>query len=178
MLKITNTWEKSHFSNFYSFASEGGTPNTLNDAYYANGKIPFVKIEDTQEKYICQVKNHITELGLENSSAWLVPSNSLILTNGATIGNVAINKIKTATKQGILGIIVKNIIDVEYFYYLLNTEDFKRSLNEKATIGTFASITLNAISKIKLSWTKNKDEQIHISNFFSVVDNLITFYKC
>ncbi|MHA3838578.1 restriction endonuclease subunit S [Mycoplasma sp. VS1572C] len=174
---FTNTWEKSHFSNFYSFASEGGTPNTLNDAYYANGKIPFVKIEDTQEKYICQVKNHITELGLENSSAWLVPSNSLILTNGATIGNVAINKIKTATKQGILGIIVKNIIDVEYFYYLLNTEDFKRSLNEKATIGTFASITLNAISKIKLSWTKNKDEQIHISNFFSVVDNLITFYK-
>ncbi|MHA3859321.1 restriction endonuclease subunit S [Mycoplasma sp. Z463D] len=174
---MCNTWEKSHFSNFYSFASEGGTPNTLNDAYYANGKIPFVKIEDTQEKYICQVKNHITELGLENSSAWLVPSNSLILTNGATIGNVAINKIKTATKQGILGIIVKNIIDVEYFYYLLNTEDFKRSLNEKATIGTFASITLNAISKIKLSWTKNKDEQIHISNFFSVVDNLITFYK-
>lgn len=96
-------WEKCAFKELYKFASEGGTPNTSEKTYYENGNIPFVKIEDTEEKYITQVKTFITQEGINNSSAWLIPAGNIIFTNGATVGNVAINSISVSTKQGILG---------------------------------------------------------------------------
>ena len=79
--------------------------STNNMRFYANGDVPFVKIEDTETKYIESCNSFITSEGINNSSAWIVPVNSIIYTNGATIGNVSINKIPVATKQGILGII-------------------------------------------------------------------------
>ena len=54
-------WKKCSFKELYKFASEGGTPNTRQKVYYENGNIPFVKIEDTEEKYITQVKTFITQ---------------------------------------------------------------------------------------------------------------------
>ena len=39
-----DTWEQRKFEELYSFASEGGTPDTNNIAYYDGGTIPFVKI--------------------------------------------------------------------------------------------------------------------------------------
>ncbi|WLP85963.1 restriction endonuclease subunit S [Mycoplasma seminis] len=175
--KITITWEKSSFNNFYNFASEGGTPSTDNKQYYSNGKIPFIRVEDTQNKYIYDTLIHITEEGLSHSSAWLIPENSIILTNGATIGNVSINKCKTATKQGILGILLKENIDIEYMYYLLKTKYFQKQLTSKAATGTFASINLKTISNIDLLSTNSIKEQLKISFMLSNLDNIITFYK-
>ncbi|MDY0214420.1 MAG: restriction endonuclease subunit S, partial [Bacilli bacterium] len=45
---FTDTWEQHKFYELYTFASEGGTPNTNNNEFYEDGSIPFVKIEDTE----------------------------------------------------------------------------------------------------------------------------------
>lgn len=102
------------FSEVYDMAGEGGTPSTSNMEYYENGCIPFVKIEDLKQKYLVSNKDHITELGLQKSSAWLIPTNSILFSNGATIGEISITTYPVCTKQGILGIVPKVNFDTEY----------------------------------------------------------------
>ena len=65
------------FSSFYIKAGEGGTPTTSVVEYYTEGTIPFIKIEDLSCKYLTNNKDFITELGMQKSSAWLIPSKSV-----------------------------------------------------------------------------------------------------
>ena len=112
-----NKFPKVPFKEIYVRAGEGGTPATSNPEYYDNGTIPFIKIDDLQNKYIKTNKDCITELGLQKSSAWIVPANSIIYSNGATIGAISINLFPVCTKQGILGVVPKADINVEFLYY-------------------------------------------------------------
>ena len=147
---FSDPWVEKKFSDLYRYASEGGTPDTNNMRFYANGDVPFVKIEDTETKYIESCNSFITSEGINNSSAWIVPVNSIIYTNGATIGNVSINKIPVATKQGILGIIPSSIINLEFMYYLLLSQNFKREVDSRQAKGTFATIILKSLDEIPI----------------------------
>ena len=173
---FTAPWEQCKFAEVYSFASEGGTPDTNTAAYYRNGTIPFVRIEDTENKYIDSVKTFITEEGLKHSSAWLIPSGSVIFTNGATVGNVAINHIPVATKQGILGIIPNKTVTAEYLYYLLSSGFFQREVRNRQSTGTFATIILKNLNEINV-FVPDKAEQQKISGYLSSIDNLITLHQ-
>ena len=170
---FTDSWVEKKFSDLYRYASEGGTPDTNNIRFYANGDIPFVKIEDTETKYIESCNSFITSEGINNSSAWIVPVNSIIYTNGATIGNVSINKIPVATKQGILGIIPSSIINLEFMYYLLLSQNFKREVDSRQAKGTFATIILKSLDEILIYLPPNQMEQIAIATILSDMDKEI-----
>ena len=114
------------FETLYSKAGEGGTPTTSNTEFYDNGSIPFIKIDDLSNKYLSANKDYITELGLKKSSAWLIPTHSIIYSNGATIGAISINKYPVCTKQGILGIVPNTNIDVEFLYYFMQSSYFQK----------------------------------------------------
>ena len=137
------------FSEVYDMAGEGGTPSTSNMEYYENGCIPFVKIEDLKQKYLVSNKDHITELGLQKSSAWLIPTNSILFSNGATIGEISITTYPVCTKQGILGIVPKVNFDTEYLYYLMSSRYFKREICRIITEGTMKTAYLKDINKIR-----------------------------
>ena len=137
------------FSSVYVIAKEGGTPSTTKPEYYS-GNIPFIKIDDLNKKYITENKVNISEQGLSNSSAWIIPKNSVIMSNGATIGNVSINTYPVSTKQGILGIVPKDDVLTEYLYYLLNTTDFRRNLKQVTTKGTIDCAYIKDIDHIKV----------------------------
>ena len=169
-------WEKRKFVDIYDEASEGATPSTSIKEYYENGTIPFVKIEDTVNKYIYNVKSFITQEGLDNCSAWLIPENSVIFTNGATIGNVSINKIPVATKQGILGIVPKQFLLYEYLYYWLSTSIFINEVHKRETKGTFATIILKSLNEIAV-YIPCLEEQQKIANFLSAYDEAIGYAK-
>lgn len=170
---FSDPWVEKKFSDLYRYASEGGTPDTNNIRFYANGDIPFVKIEDTETKYIESCNSFITSEGINNSSAWIVPVNSIIYTNGATIGNVSINKIPVATKQGILGIIPSSIINLEFMYYLLLSQNFKREVDSRQAKGTFATIILKSLDEILIYLPPNQIEQIAIATILSDMDKEI-----
>lgn len=77
----------------------GGTPLTSKAEYY-DGNIPWLR---TQEVDYCEIHStlrNITQLGLENSSAKMIPANCVIVAMyGATAAKVAINKIPLCTNQ-------------------------------------------------------------------------------
>ena len=137
------------FETIYSSAGEGGTPTTSIVEFYKDGNIPFIKIDDLNSKYLLTNKDYITELGLKKSSAWLVPTNSIIYSNGATIGAISINKYPVCTKQGIIGIVPIPNIDVEYLYYLMSSSYFQKEVERIVTEGTMKTAYLKDINHIK-----------------------------
>jgi type I restriction enzyme S subunit len=116
--RIPKDWEVSKLEKICKKIKAGGTPLTTKKEFW-NGNIPFVKIEDMTScgKYLIKTSSSITKAGLENSNAWLVPENSLLLAMYGSLGEVSINTINVATNQAILGIIPKEKDDVEFLYY-------------------------------------------------------------
>ena len=164
------------FGYLYETAGEGGTPTTSNASFYDNGKIPFVKIDDLKQKYLTENKDFITELGLQKSSAWLVPTHSILFSNGATIGEISITTYPVCTKQGILGIVPKQNIDVEFLYYFMSSSYFKKAVSRIVTEGTMKTAYLKDINNI-LCPIPTKEEQQEIAKIPSALNSKIDTEK-
>ena len=160
------------FSSLYEMAGEGGTPTTSNDSFYNNGNIPFVKIDDLKQKYLTVNKDFITELGLHKSSAWLVPTRSILFSNGATIGEITITTYPVCTKQGILGIVPMPNVDVEFLYYFMSSSYFKKAVSRIVTEGTMKTAYLKDINNI-LCPLPTKDKQQNIAKMPSALNTKI-----
>ena len=162
------------FGSLYEMAGEGGTPTTSNASFYDNGKIPFIKIDDLKQKYLTENKDFITELGLQKSSAWLVPTHSILFSNGATIGEISITTYPVCTKQGILGIVPKQNIDVEFLYYFMSSSYFKKAVSRIVTEGTMKTAYLKDVNNI-LCPIPTKEKQQEIAKMPSALNSKIDF---
>ena len=161
------------FSSFYIKAGEGGTPTTSVVEYYTEGTIPFIKIEDLSCKYLTNNKDFITELGMQKSSAWLLPSKSVIYSNGATIGAISINEYPVCTKQGILGIVPNTNINVEYLYLLMSSSYFSKEISRIITEGTMKTAYLKDINHIKCP-LPSMAQQKNITNLTSSIEEKLS----
>ena len=162
------------FGSLYEMAGEGGTPTTSNASFYDNGNIPFIKIDDLKQKYLTENKDFITELGLQKSSAWLVPTHSILFSNGATIGEISITTYPVCTKQGILGIVPMQNIDVEFLYYFMSSSYFKKAVSRIVTEGTMKTAYLKDINNI-LCPIPTKEKQQEIAKMPSTLNSKIDF---
>ena len=102
--------------------TSGGTPSRAVPEYFG-GSIPWVKTGEVKKGFIYETEECITELGLENSSAKLIPPNSLIVAmygDGDTAGNVAVNKVPVTTNQACCNFVVDpEKADYQFLYYYL-----------------------------------------------------------
>ena len=167
--KILRDWEVFRLDDVCSKIKAGGTPLTSKKEYY-NGGIPFVKIEDltTAQKYLKNTLTTITKAGLENSSAWIVPSKSLLFTMYGSIGAMTINEIPVATNQAILAIIPKREeLDLEFLYYLLSF--LKPYFEKQAKQTTQANLTAEIVKNSRISLPSFPEQQ-KIAEILSTVD--------
>lgn len=104
-----------HLSTSFS----GGTPSRSNLEYFG-GDIPWIKSGEINQEFIFVTEESITKAGLENSSARIVESGSILVAMyGATAGKIAINHIDAAINQAILAIIPNPELDRDFLYYFL-----------------------------------------------------------
>ncbi len=97
-------WDLVELGEVVVAMKDGGTPSRSKDEYFG-GDIYWAVVKDIVPE-IYNTKEKLTENGLKNSSAKIWPVDSVIISLGATIGNVGIAKVPLATKQGLSGIIV------------------------------------------------------------------------
>jgi len=148
----------------------GGTPSTFVSEYW-NGDINwFTPSEIGKDKYLYNSIRKITQSGLRNCSANILPKGTILLTSRAGIGDIGILKTEACTNQGFQSLIVKSEYDNEFFYYLLST--LKSILLQNASGSTFLEISPNKVKSIQVI-IPNKHEQTRIATILSDMDTEI-----
>lgn len=112
--------------------SSGGTPSSSNSAYYG-GDIPWVRSQDVNFNMISSTSATISDIGLKNSAAKWIPSNSLIIAMyGASAARAAINTIPVTTNQACCNLQLDTTkVTPEYAYHWIYSQyDKLRSLGE------------------------------------------------
>jgi type I restriction enzyme S subunit len=99
----------------------GGTPNRSNPAYFENGRIPWLKSGEVAQGEIFNAEEFITELGLKESSANIIPAEtSVVAMYGATAGKVGILRSEMAINQAIAAVLPKDKnLRSDYIYLCL-----------------------------------------------------------
>ena len=148
----------------------GGTPDT-NVKEYWDGNIQwFTPSEIGKEKYVIASERTISQAGLDNSSAKLLPANTILLSTRATIGECSIAKKECCTNQGFQSLIATTVTP-EFLYYLIQTK--KRDLLSKASGSTFSEISANEVRKIRICIPTTAKEQEAIVQPLSAYDEKI-----
>lgn len=126
----------------------GGTPSTSIEEYW-NGEVSWITPADLSnysDKYIAQGKRNITQLGLDNSSAKLIPKGSILFSTRAPIGYVVIADRPLSTNQGFKSLSLSINMSEEFVYYFLLAEKERIKLLASGT--TFQELSASAFSKI------------------------------
>ncbi|WP_407422868.1 restriction endonuclease subunit S [Methanobrevibacter sp.] len=166
---FTKVWESTRIGEIAEVVG-GGTPKTEVEEYW-NGEIKwFTASEIGKTKYIFDSERHISDNGLKNSSAKLLPKYTILLSSRATVGEISIALTECSTNQGFQSLITKNNVDNEFIYYLIST--IKNEFLRRSSGSTFLEISKNEIKRIPIN-IPELSEQNKISNLFSAIDNKI-----
>ena len=114
-------WPVARISDIAEVVS-GGTPKSGVSEYW-DGGIEWITPKDmgrARELYVSTTERNISKTGLEQSSAKLIPENSVILSTRAPIGHLVINAVPMAFNQGCRGLIPNAKINTKFLYYFLH----------------------------------------------------------
>ena len=162
-----NGWNR--LDTLFSKGKAGGTPTSTNKEYY-NGEIPFLSINDItkQGKYVRCTEIYLSQSGLENSSAWVVPKKSLIMSMYASVGLVTINEMPLATSQAMFAMQLKDKALLDYLYYYLSYFKY-RYIHKYLETGTQSNINADIVRGIMIP-TYGYSHNIEIASTLQGVD--------
>ena len=162
-----NGWKR--LDTLFSKGKAGGTPTSTNKEYY-NGEIPFLSINDVtkQGKYVRCTENHLSQNGLEKSSAWVVPEYSLIMSMYASVGLVTINEVPLATSQAMFAMQLKDKDLLDYLYYYLSYFRY-RHIHKYLETGTQSNINADIVRGIMIP-TYGYSHNIEIASTLQGID--------
>ena len=150
----------------------GGTPSSKVDEYWG-GSIPWLTPKDLSGYAFRRVKSgkrNITGSGLANSSARLLPKNTVLVTSRAPIGYVVLADNEIATNQGFKSLILNDGYDPDFFYYLIKHN--VPTLEAVSSGTTFKEISGKAFKQIKFN-VPPLPEQKAIAHILGSLDDKI-----
>lgn len=175
--EIPQGWEIKTLGEIGKVVS-GGTPSTSNKDNF-DGEIAWITPADLssyKEKYISKGKRNLSEQGLKNSSARLLPPNSILFSSRAPIGYVAIASNALCTNQGFKNLIPNGNVSSEYIYYFLLHS--KRLAESVASGTTFKEISAASFSKLPIPLPPLSTQKLIVQileSKFTHLDNLAQF---
>lgn len=168
-------WKKRAIKQMGKVVS-GGTPDT-NTSDYWNGNILWMTPTDVtalRTRFINNTNRKITQEGIKNSSATIVPSGSLLVCTRATIGVMSISITDITTNQGFKNLIPSSKFDVNFLYYLFAF--FKKEFIRYACGSTFFELSKKDFEKLIFECPELKEQQ-KIAAVLSAADNEITIHQ-
>ena len=110
-------WKREKIGKVYNTCS-GGTPSRVNEDFYNNGSIPWVKTGELQDCLIHDAEEFITEDALKRSSAKLLPNHSLLMAMyGVNIGKLGILRKEMTCNQAVCAFLPKTADQTFYYLY-------------------------------------------------------------
>jgi type I restriction enzyme, S subunit len=163
-------WEVKRLEELAEIRS-GGTPSSAQPQFWDGDVLWCTPTDITAlngHKRLSDTSRKITSLGLKNSSAELIPANSVVMTSRATIGECAINMVPVSTNQGFKNFIPFEPVDVEFLYYLLLTQ--RQKFIALCGGSTFLEIGKTQLAASEVCSPATKAEQTAIAAILSDMD--------
>lgn len=138
----------------------GGTPSSSVKEYYEDGTIPWISPSDLSgynDVYISYGAKNITKLGLEKSSARIIPANSVCLSTRAPIGYVAIAKNELCTNQGFKSFLPSPCYIPKYLFWYLKGN--KKLLESYASGTTFLELSAGKVATVEFPLAPIAEQQ-------------------
>ena len=172
MTELPNGWVETTISRLGSVVS-GGTPSTKVLDYWGGDIVWFSPADLTgyTEKFIDSGAKNLTQEGLENSSAKLMPAGSVMFSSRAPIGYVAITTVEASTNQGFKSLVPSKEISANYVYHYFKAS--KQMAEERASGTTFLELSGRAFSALPIPVPPlNEQRRIveKIENLFAELD--------
>lgn len=139
----------------------GGTPKTTESAYWDNGSISWITPADMNGcgMFIGKGSKSITEEGLNNSSAQLIPKDGVIISSRAQIGYIAIAENELTTSQGCKTFSAYNKIKIlsKYIYFVIINSI--SDLTKRASGTTFKEISGRGVGETIIPLPPTEEQQ-------------------
>ena len=171
--EFEENWIKFKIKNLTNVVS-GGTPSTLKKEFWG-GSILWMNSGELNLKIVYDVKNRITELGLNKSSTKIIPENSILIGlagQGKTRGTAAMNMIELCINQSIAAILPNEEKFNSRFLYLNIDSRYDELRNLSTGDGGRGGLNLQIIKSFNVT-IPTLPEQKKIASFLSAVDEKI-----
>ena len=171
---FTGEWEEKRLKEIFVLRN-GYTPLKGEDSYWTDGEIPWFRMEDIREKgnVLYDSTQHITQKAIKGKGCF--NANTIILATSATIGEHALIKVAHLANQRFVNFEINPMysreISIEYaYYYMYIIDEICKSIGN---IGTFASVSTEALSNLLFVYPSTFAEQQKIADCLSELDDLI-----
>ena len=147
--KYSDTWDLTTVKDYCAEMKSGGTPSRTEIKYWNSNDIPWLKTGEIKNNIIIQTEEYISSEGLKNSSAKLLPKDTVLMSMyGVNAGDIGILKTEATTNQACCGMICKNPMQAAFLYYhLLHNQKF---IATQAIGGAQENLSKDFIEKIKI----------------------------
>jgi hypothetical protein len=166
-------WRRGTIGEFCQEMKSGGTPSRSHNEYWDKKEYPWLKSGEVHNNFIISVEEYISQAGLDNSSARIIPQGTVTMAMyGATAAQVAYLDCDTTTNQACCNMLCSSKEDAAYlfFHLLANQEDIKKLANG----GAQENLSQELIAQqpiLMFDDTKKK------SLFVPILDNMIVKYR-
>lgn len=166
--EIPQGWENISVKDFCVDMKSGGTPSRINPEYWNSNDVPWLKTGEVKNNIILSTEEYISNEGLKNSSAKLLPKDTVLMSMyGVNAGEIGILKIEASTNQACCGMICKNVIHSAYLYYhLLHNQEFIAS---QSIGGAQENLSKDYVEKIPI--LKPTCEILELKGLKIIIDN-------
>lgn len=171
---FSGDWEKQRLDNIADLVG-GGTPSTNNSEFWHGCIDWYSPVEIGDKTYMYGSKKRITELGLQKSSAKILPIGTVLFTSRAGIGKTAILAKEGATNQGFQSIVPdKNKLDT--YFIFSRSQELKHYGEVNGAGSTFVEVSGKQMAKMNIL-IPNMEEQQKIGAFFKKLDDTIALHE-
>lgn len=169
-------WKLGTVREFCEKMTSGGTPNRSNNNYWNKRDYRWLKTGEVHNNIVIDTEEYISQEGLDNSSAKIIPRGSVILAmycaNGVTGGQVAYLDCDTTTNQACCNMICNSKSDAAFlfFYFMYKQEEIKRLANGAAQ----ENLSQELVAQQPIILIDDNEKK---SMFVPILDNLIVKYR-
>jgi type I restriction enzyme S subunit len=175
---VPESWGVAAIDEHFSVVS-GGTPSRSNATYWSGGTIPWVKTTEVNYSMITETEEHITQAGLNESAAKLLPPGTLLMAmygQGVTRGKVGILGIQASCNQACAAMTpTDDEVAPRYLYHYLTSQ--YEAIRSLAHGGQQQNLNLDIVRKIDVAVPPTIDEQQEIVDVLDAVDRKIDLHR-
>jgi len=169
-IELPENWTVKKMTEIAKWTS-GGTPKATEKSFYENGNIPWLIIGDLNDGIVLTSEKKITDLGLKNSSAKMIPKGTLLVAMYGSIGKLGITGIECCSNQAIAFAKELNDVSTKYLFHFM--QYIKPDLISKGKGDTQKNISITVLNSLNVIVPPLDEQQrivTRIEELFSELD--------